>query len=96
MSRWAETFAALSGGHDTLDTIRPSEEPPPTASQSVNSVTPSPATREPLPAPDRASAIWGEREAERAAIVEHDGAIRREWAEGFACLDPDRPPVTCR
>ena len=35
---------------------------------------------------------WGGAEAERAAIVEHDGAIPREWAEGFARLDPDRPP----
>jgi hypothetical protein len=29
---------------------------------------------------------------ERAAIVEHDGAIPRAWAEGFARLDPNRPP----
>jgi hypothetical protein len=29
---------------------------------------------------------------ERAAIVEHDGGIPREWAEGFARLDPARPP----
>ena len=36
---------------------------------------------------------WGDAEAERAAIVEHDGAIPREWAEGFARLDPERPPV---
>jgi hypothetical protein len=40
----------------------------------------------PYPAP------WGEVEAERVAIVEHDGKIPREWAEGFARLDPDRPP----
>jgi hypothetical protein len=46
----------------------------------------------PVLAPDRALAAWGEREAERAAIVELDGAIPREWAEGFARLDPDRPP----
>jgi len=29
---------------------------------------------------------------ERAAIVEHDDGIPRTWAEGFARLDPDRPP----
>ena len=29
---------------------------------------------------------------ERAAIIEHDGAIPRDWAEGFARLHPDRPP----
>lgn len=37
-------------------------------------------------------ARWGEAEEERAAIVEHDGKIPRAWAEGFARLDPDRPP----
>ena len=37
--------------------------------------------------------LWGEAEDERAAIVEHDGGAPREWAEGFARLDPDRPPA---
>src|SRR5262249_35853449 len=32
-------------------------------------------------------------EEERAAIIEYDGAIPRAWAEGFARLDPDRPPL---
>ncbi len=36
--------------------------------------------------------LWCEAEDERAAIVEHDGGAPREWAEGFAWLDPDRPP----
>jgi hypothetical protein len=35
---------------------------------------------------------WSDTEDERAAIVEHDGGALREWAEGFAQLDPDRPP----
>jgi hypothetical protein len=35
---------------------------------------------------------WSDREEERAAIAEHDGGIPRAWAEGFARLDPDRPP----
>jgi hypothetical protein len=38
------------------------------------------------------SAAWGDSEEERAAIIEHDGKILRSWAEGFARLDPDRPP----
>ena len=38
------------------------------------------------------AAAWTEAEAERAAIVEHVGAIPRAWAEGFARLDSDRPP----
>jgi hypothetical protein len=45
-------------------------------------------TRAPEDAPTR-----GEAEEERAAIVEHDGGIPRAWAEGFARLDPDRPPA---
>jgi hypothetical protein len=43
-------------------------------------------------ATDRAAAVWSAAEDERAAIIEHDGKIPREWAEGFARLDPDRPP----
>jgi hypothetical protein len=42
---------------------------------------------------EAAPVIWGEAEAERAAIVEHDGRIPRTWAEGFARLDPDQPPA---
>lgn len=30
--------------------------------------------------------------AERAAIVEFASGVPREWAEGFAQRDPDRPP----
>ena len=47
---------------------------------------------ETVAAGETAPATWGEAEAERAAIVEHDGLIPREWAEGFARLDPNRPP----
>jgi hypothetical protein len=35
---------------------------------------------------------WGEAEEERAATVEHRGKVPRIWAEGFARLDPNRPP----
>jgi hypothetical protein len=41
----------------------------------------------------RPAPSWTEAEEERAAIVEHDGKIPREWAEGFARLDPDQPPA---
>jgi hypothetical protein len=41
---------------------------------------------------DPALATWGEAEEERAAIVEYDGGVPRAWAEGFARLDPSRPP----
>ena len=36
---------------------------------------------------------WRAEFDERAAIVEYDGEIPRAWAEGFARLDPDRPPA---
>jgi hypothetical protein len=45
------------------------------------------------PEANPAVATWGHAEEERAAIVEHDSKIPREWAAGFARLDPDRPPV---
>jgi hypothetical protein len=41
---------------------------------------------------ERAPAIWGDGENERAAIIEHDGNVPRVWAEGFARLDRDQPP----
>lgn len=92
MSRWAEMFAALSGGTDTLDTMRHSGDTPSTVSQSVNSVTILPSSSEPSPATKHALAVWGDAEAERASLAEHDGNIPLEWAEGFVRLDPDRPP----
>jgi hypothetical protein len=94
MSRWAETFAALSEGPDTLDTVRHSDGLTPTVSHTVNSVTAAATRFEPAMPPlgDRALATRSEVEEERAAIVEYDGGISRAWAEGFARLDPDRPP----
>ena len=93
MSRWADAFAALSGGADTLDTMRHSDDPPARVSQSVDSVAVSTRAELPIPGADRIGASWGEVEAERAATVEYAGNIPRDWAEGFARLDPNRPPV---
>jgi hypothetical protein len=36
---------------------------------------------------------WSDAKEERVAIVEFDGKVSREWAEGFARLDLDRPPA---
>lgn len=36
---------------------------------------------------------WTEAHDEHAAIVEHDGGAPRAWAEGFARLDPSKPPA---
>jgi hypothetical protein len=38
------------------------------------------------------AATWSDGEAERVAIVEYDGGLTHAWAEGFARLDPNRPP----
>jgi hypothetical protein len=91
MSRWGETFAALSGGSDTLDTIRHSGDPLSIVSQSVNSVTAAPTPSVPSipPAVDRALAIWGEAEAERAVIVGDEGA--KAWCLE-TLLQRSRPP----
>jgi hypothetical protein len=43
--------------------------------------------------PETLAAPWSVAEEERAAIVEYDGDIPRAWAEGFARLDPRRPPA---
>jgi hypothetical protein len=48
-------------------------------------------TENPRAPAETAPALW-EAEAERTAILEHDSGIPRNWAEGFARLDPDRPP----
>ena len=36
---------------------------------------------------------WTDTEEERAAIVEYDAGAPRAWAEGFARLDPNKPPA---
>jgi hypothetical protein len=93
MSRWAEAFAALSRGSDTLDTLRHSAEPAPTVSQSVNSVIPPPKpSAPPAPVPVARNDTWTDAQEERAAIVEYDGGAPRAWAEALARLDPDKPP----
>jgi hypothetical protein len=40
----------------------------------------------------RISEVWGEGDEERAAIIEYQGGVPRQWAEGFARLDPAGPP----
>ena len=45
----------------------------------------------PTPTANLADA-WSEENEERAAIVEYDGGAPRAWAEGFARLDPSKPP----
>jgi hypothetical protein len=102
VNRWRQRLAELHGNGGRLPS------PLPAAVQDVqnvqNPLTDRPfehfeqieqlaGTAAPPVAPlDRAFSAWGEAEEERAAIIEHDGGILREWAEGFARLNPDRPP----
>jgi hypothetical protein len=48
-----------------------------------------PQTEDSAPSPD----AWRDAQEERAAIVEYDGGTPRAWAEGFARLDPNKPPT---
>ncbi len=45
------------------------------------------------PTPTAPSNTGSDAYEERAAIVEHDGGAPRAWAEGFARLDPSKPPA---
>src|SRR5690348_1085418 len=96
VNRWRQRLAELHG--DTADLVLPPSRlvqnvqnvqntEPSTPSEHIEQIEQSAELPE-AAATDRAFVTWGEREAERAAIVEHDGAIPREWAEGFARLDP--------
>jgi hypothetical protein len=93
MSRWADAFTALSGGSDTFDTIRHSDDPPAKVSQSVNSVTVAARGKPPMPGTDCTAESWVEVKTERAAVAEHDGNLPRHWVAGFVRLDPETPPA---
>jgi hypothetical protein len=71
--------------------MRHSEKPAATVSQSVKSVTAASPLSESRTTGEQAVAIWGKAENECAAIVAEGTDLPREWAEGFARLDPDRP-----
>ena len=102
MNRWRQRLAELHGEGAEPPGV------PSTAVQNVQNVQnqptappfehfeqieqPTKPTGRPATATDCAVVAWGAAEEERAAIVQHDGATPRAWAEGFARLDPDRPP----
>jgi hypothetical protein len=105
MSRWADAFATLSRGYDTSDRLRhigtPLPNPLPICHDvsDVSCLSPSRERPARTPAgeaveynPGESAPAFGEAEKERAAIIEYDGTTPRAWAEGFARLDPDRPP----
>jgi hypothetical protein len=56
---------------------------------SQDSATLSPSSQMSQSSQDAVPDLWADAEEERAAIV----GVPREWAEGFARLDPDRPPA---
>jgi hypothetical protein len=108
MNRWRQRLAELQGagrGHScasphTVQNVQNVQNPGPDPAFEHfvrfehDTVPPAdPAAEAKSTAAERAAATWAEGEAERAAIVEHDGGIPRDWAEGFACLDPDRAPA---
>ena len=98
MNRWQQRLAELHG-----DTGEQRSAPQP-AVQNVQNVqnpffAPTSEHFEPIEQPKEktkasTAPACGETEEERVAIVEHDGGIPREWVEGFAQLDPDRPAIS--
>jgi hypothetical protein len=72
--------------------MRHSDDRPAKVSQSVDSVTLG-RPELPTPGPDCTAATWGEVKADRAAIVKYDGDVPRDWAEGFARLNPNHSPA---
>jgi hypothetical protein len=98
VSRWADLFTALSGGYDTVDPVRHNEDAPALVSHCVHSVNASEGRegRKGEPAgglvEHNLGARWPEIDEERAAIIEYEAGVPRAWAEGFARLDPERPP----
>jgi len=100
MSRWADTFAALSRAHDTVDTPRHNPKPPPECRNESTVSHPPPSRKWAVEIPLReagkckpctSTRSWSEAENERVPI-EHEGNVPRAWAEGLARLDPTRPP----
>jgi hypothetical protein len=101
MSRWADAFAALSGGSDTLDTQRHSEVSSSILSQSVNSVTAAPAASEPVmpSAGDRVLGAWGATEKEpivtasKPVLLRDGRRLHRFRAEVIPPFKPDHAEV---
>jgi hypothetical protein len=103
MNRWRQRLAELHGEgaepraafpHD-VQNVQNIQNPAPAEPfvQFEHFEHPTEALAAPTAAADCALATWGEAQAERAAIVEHDGKIPRAWAGGLAKLHPDRPPA---
>jgi hypothetical protein len=90
MSRWADTFAALSRRTDTSDAMRHSCESRATVSKNVNTVMTPSVTEPPTLASDYKATVVLETGAESAAIVKYNGKAPPNWVEGFARLDPNR------
>jgi hypothetical protein len=97
LSRTVEATEAWETNGGTSVTLTPQETEayqsiaPVSLSRALGTETPETLTLVTV-SPETLAAPCGEVEEERAAIVEHDGGIRRAWAEGFARLHPDRPP----
>jgi hypothetical protein len=106
VSRWHQRLAELRGAHavavdlahdwalgdvqNVQNVQNPATRPIFEHSEQIEQPT---AAAEPLArASNDTAANWGEAQEERTAIVECDGGFPREWAEGFARLNPDRPP----
>jgi hypothetical protein len=97
MSRWAETFAALTDAPDSQDTTRHSNGLPHRVSHSVKSVT-APATSSGPAIPWRtvgALATWSETEEGRAAVVAEERRALVRWINDHFASSPIGQCVYC-
>ena len=77
----------------TYQRFRLSEPEPPLATVATTA-TEATSSRESVADVASVAADWsGVEFEERAGIVEHDGGVPSEWAEGFARLDLMKPPA---
>jgi hypothetical protein len=86
MSRWADAFAALSEGADTLDTLRHSDEPLATVSQSVNTVMAPAQGISTIPASDHSDTVPPVASTENAAKTSKPELESTQDLAGLATL----------
>ena len=93
MSRWHQRLAELRAAHDVQNVQNVQNTSQAQGFEHFEQIEqPDIVSEARSPATERAAAAWGEAEKERAAIVAEGAGAPRAWAEGFARLDPDRPP----
>jgi len=82
------SFGGGRGGHFSQATSGAASVP----SQPSSAIT-APTNTVPTDAGQHSTERWTDAHEERSAVIEFDGSVPRAWAQGFARLDPMRPPI---